>query len=60
MKWISVKEKLPGFEGKVLVFNKPRENEQSYIGYRILPCEVVKYCDKETVWAPLPSPPEDK
>jgi len=64
MNWISVKERLPKQEdadenGKVLLYRETNP-DQSTMSKSIYDWKMVRYCDNETYWMPLPKPPEDK
>ena len=59
--WISVDERLPNAfdsdeNGKVLIFRNNNDS-QSTMPKSIHPFEMVKHCDKDTFWMPLPKNP---
>lgn len=59
--WISVKDRLPNAfdsdeNGKVLIFRNNNDS-QSTMPKSIHPFQMVKHCDKDTFWMPLPKNP---
>jgi hypothetical protein len=61
MEWISVNDRLPTLfdadeNGKVLIYRSVNE-EQKALSKSIHDWSMVKYCDSNTYWMPLPSPP---
>lgn len=60
--WISVVDRLPTEKdadenGKVLIYRIMNEGQES-LSKSVFDWFMVKYCDKETCWQPLPSPPK--
>ena len=58
MKWISVKDRLPEYGTRVLVYG-PTVESQQLLCYRILDGNMLKYCDEEHYWMPLPDAPQE-
>jgi len=60
MEWTNVKDGLPKKEevGDKVMIHRKMNKAQSLNAYSVHDTTMVKYCDEDTYWMPLPPPPK--